>query len=772
MIKLLGKFLVVFVLILLVFKPLQAQMSSGANVNMGSARISQFSDQQIMQLWIQASANGMSESDAMSFLVKKGLRPSEVGQFKKRLVALQGAKKSSFSDMSMIKDTSSFMRDSTWVLEVPIIKKITNKYGYEFFANPNIKFEPNLRLATPKNYILGPDDELDVTLTGLNETTANCTVNTDGNIKIEYVGLINVSGLTMDEAKARILAKMSTAYPALKLNRTQLTITMTNYRSVRITIIGEAVWPGGYQISALSSVFNALYYSGGPTENGTLRDIKVIRNNKTIANIDLYEFLQNGKMAKDIRLEDQDVIMYSPYIKRVEFGGMVKRPGVFELRPNESIQQAIEYAGGFNDSAFTDRLKIVQLNGSEKTYKEVDANLFANYIPSPGDSIYAEKKAPVYINKVSITGAVYRPGDYGFQPKLTLQALIKKADGLRSDAFMQRATIYRLTNARDRVLVAVDLNKFAQNSTDFILEREDSIQIYTKQELEEVQYITVGGHVRNPGKIMFRAGMQIQDVIAMSGGFMKDAAYHRVELSRIKNNRTDSLANQLVDLIKLELDSNLSSRDNTFTLQAQDYIFVPRLLNSVFLGDIKVAGEVYFPGNYVLEKRDETIENILARAGGLTKYGSLKDLQVYRKGVLIGVNVDVANNNSRDLSLALLPGDSLFISRNDPFVQVIGAVYSPQLTRYESGSFKSYISAAGGVKNRASLSKAYIQYGNGINKKQKHFLFFKFYPRVTPGSKIFVPEMPDKEKGLSVAELSAITSILSALVGLAAILKL
>jgi len=264
--------------------------------------------------------------------------------------------------------------------------------------------------------------------------------------------------------------------------------------------------------------------------------------------------------------------------------------------------------------------------------------------------------------------------------------------------------------------------------------------------------------------------MQIQDVIAMSGGFTKDAAYHRVELSRIKKNRTDSLANQLVDLIKLELDSNLSSHDNTFTLQAQDYIFVPRLLNSVFLGDIKVAGEVLFPGNYALEKRNETIENILERAGGLTKYGSIKDLQVYRKGVLIGVNLD--NNNARDLSLLLLPGDSLFISRNDPFVEVTGAVYSPQLTRYESGNFKSYISAAGGVKNRASLAKAYIQYGNGINQKQTKFLFFRFYPRVTPGSKIIVPEMPEKEKGFSVAELSAITSIVSALVGLAAILKL
>lgn len=181
-----------------------------------------------------------------------------------------------------------------------------------------------MRIATPQNYILGPDDELDITLTGLNEITVNATVNMDGNIKIEYVGLVNVSGLTMEDAKARIFGKMSKAYPALKLNKTQLSITISNYRSVRITIIGEAVWPGGYQISALSSVFNALYYSGGPTENGTLRDIKVIRNNKTIANIDLYEFLQNGKMAKDIRLEDQDVILYNPYIKRVEFGGMVK----------------------------------------------------------------------------------------------------------------------------------------------------------------------------------------------------------------------------------------------------------------------------------------------------------------------------------------------------------------------------------------------------------------------------------------------------------------
>ena len=226
----------------------------------------------------------------------------------------------------------------------------------------------------------------------------------------------------------------------------------------------------------------------------------------------------------------------------------------------------------------------------------------------------------------------------------------------------------------------------------------------------------------------------------------------------------------MVTIAKLALDTSLDNNDQQYVLQAQDYIYVPRLLNSVFIGDVKVSGAVLFPGTFALEKRDETIQDILNRAGGLTKYGSIKDLQVYRNSVLIGVNLD--ENNSKDLTLALLPGDSLFVSRNDPFVEVTGAVYSPQLTRYESSSFKSYISAAGGVKNKASLAKAYIHYGNGINKKQTKFLFFRFYPRVTPGSKIIVPDMPESEKGFSVAELSAITSIVSALVGLAAILKL
>ncbi len=762
MIKFIGKIIGILIVFLIMGAPLRAQ-------NMNNAKINQYSDQQIMQLWQQAAESGLSESDAMKLLVKKGLKPSEVGQFKKRLVGLQTANKSKFSKSSLIQDTTGFMRDSTWVLEVPELKKLSNRYGYDFFSSPNISFEPNLRIATPKTYVLGPDDQLNITLTGLNETEILARVSPDGNINIPYVGLVNINGLTIEKARERIFSKMAKSYPALKTNQTHLSITLNSYRTVRVTIIGEAERPGAYQISALSSIFNALYTSGGPTENGSLRDIRLMRNNKQIATIDLYEFLQTGKMPEDIRLEDQDVIVYPPYFKRVEFSGQVKRPAIYELKQNETLAQALAFAGGFNDSAFTDRLKVVQRNGREKTYKDIESNVFANYLPMQADSIYAEKQLPLFENKVSINGAVYRPGDYGFTKGLSLAAVIKKADGLRIDAFMARATVKRLTANRERQMLSVDLNKVIAGN-DFILEREDSVQIYAKQDLEEVQYINIEGHVRTPGRMVFREGMQIQDVIAMSGGFMKDAAYHRVELSRIKKSRTDSLENQLVDIIKLELDSNLSSNDNQFKLQAQDYIYVPRLLNSVFLGDIKVSGEVLFPGNYAIEKRNETIENILQRSGGLTKFGSLKDLQVYRKGVLIGVNLD--ENNSRDLSLPLLPGDSLFISRNDPFVEITGAVYSPQITRYESSSFKSYISAAGGLKNRASLAKAYIQYGNGINKKQKRFLFLRFYPTVTPGSKIIVPEVPEGQKGLSIAELSAITTIVSALVSMAAILKL
>ncbi len=735
-------------------------------------KINQLSDQQMMQIWQQFSAKGITESEAIKMMVQKGLGPNEVGMFKKRLVGIQAAQKAKFgtsaSIKSFIKDTSMFLQDSSWVNEVPFIRTNTRYYGYSFFSNPNTEFQPNFNIATPKNYILGPGDELNITLSGLNETDIYAKLNRDGFIKVEYVGLISLTGLTIEQAKQRIFVRMDKSYPALTMGKTKLNVSLSNGRSVRVTVIGEVERPGAYQVSALASVFNVVYITGGPTVNGTLRNIQVIRNNKMIATIDLYPFLQNGLLPADIRLEDQDVLVFTPTLKRIELGGMVKRPMVYELLPNENLAQALSYAGGFSDSAFTDRLKIVQLNGREKLYKDVETSSFMNYIPMQSDSIFAEKKQPLFENKVTITGAVYRPGEYGFTSQLSLNSLLKKADGLRADAFLTRAIIKRVGVNREKTIVSVNLTTL--NTNDITLSSEDSIQVFAKDDLVEQQFVTIDGNVRNPGKVLFRKGMQIQDLIALAGGFLNDAAYHRVELSRLEKNRTDAMSNQMVDLMKLELDAALTNKDASLTLEPQDYVYIPRLLNYKFIGDVKVRGEVLFPGNFALERRDETIQDIITRAGGLTQYGSLKDLQVFRNGTRIGVNLE--QNAAKDMTLLLLPGDSLFMSRNDPYVEIVGAVYNPQLIRYESSSFKSYISAAGGVKNRGSLSKAYIQYSNGINRKTTKFLFFKFYPTVKSGSKIIVPEVPEKQKGLSIAEITAITSIISGLVSLAAILKL
>ena len=735
-------------------------------------KINQLSDQQMMQVWQQFSAKGMTESEAMKMMVQKGLGPNEVGMFKKRLVGIQAAQKSKFgtsdANKSFIKDTSMFLKDSSWINEVPSIRNSDKFYGYSFFSNPNTVFEPNLNMATPKNYILGPGDELNITLSGLNETDIDAKLTRDGSIKVEYVGVISLTGLTIEQAKQRIFARMAKSYPALTMGKTKLNLSLSNGRSIRVTVIGEVERPGAYQVSALATVFNVLYITGGPTLNGTLRNIQVIRNNKMIAAIDLYPFLQKGLLPADIRLEDQDVLVFTPALKRVEFAGMVKRPMVYELLPNENLAQALAFAGGFSDSAFTDRLKIVQLNGREKLYKDVETSSFMNYIPMQSDSIFAEKMEPLFENKVTITGAVYRPGEYGYTPQLSLKNLLKKADGLRADAFLTRAIIKRVGSNREKTIVSVDLNTLS--TTDIALSSEDSIHVFAKDDLIEQQYVTIDGNVRNPGKVLFRKGMQIQDLIALAGGFLNDAAYHRVELSRLEKNRTDAMSNQMVDLMKLELDAALTNKDASLTLEPQDYIYVPRLLNYKFIGDVKVRGEVLFPGNFALERRDENIQDIITRAGGLTQYGSLKDLQVFRNGTRIGVNLE--QNAAKDMGLLLLPGDSLFVSRNDPYVEIVGAVYNPQLIRFESSSFKSYISAAGGLKNRGSLSKAYIQYSNGINRKTTKFLFFRFYPTVKSGSKIIVPEVPEKQKGLTIAEITAITSIISGLVSLAAILKL
>ncbi len=736
-------------------------------------KMGQLSDQQLIQLWQQTQKEGMSESDVMKVLVQKGLSVTEVNAIKKRILDLQATSPAKFSKKNIIKDTASFLRDSTWVYEVPTIKKTTPFYGFDFFNNPNINFAPNFNLATPANYVLGSNDELTLTITGMNEFSNTAVITREGNFELPHAGLVNIQGLTIEQAKAKIKKKLTMAYPALASGKTQLYLSLGNVRSIKVTIIGEAQSPGDYTVSSLASFFNVLYLSGGPAENGSLRKIELIRANKVIETIDFYEFLQKGTLSKAIRLEDQDVIRFPLYQKRVSLHGEVKRPAIYELLNNETLTNLINYAGGLGDEAFKGVAKIAQVGSTERLLKDVPAADFSYYIPRNADSVVFEKVLPRFANRVMIQGAVYRPGNYELTDGLTLLKLIQKANGVRDDAFISRAYIKRLLPGNaERALVAFNVKDLLLGTaSDIPLFREDSVVISAQDDIKDVLSFSIGGNVRNPGTYQFRKGISLEDAILMAGGFTNDAANHKVEISRLEKNKADTLANQLLNLIKVEVDANLANANSKTLLEPLDYVFVPKLLNYQSLGSVKLRGEVLYTGNYALERRDETVRDVIKRAGGISPYASLANAQVFRNNLRVATNLFSADN-SNDESFLLLPNDSIFIPRSEPFVEVKGAVFNPQIISYNSSRFLEYISDAGGTTENSNLRRAYIQYPNGLNKKIRRFLFIRSYPKVIAGSKIIVPERnPNEKRGLSILEISTLTGTFATLISLIAVLR-
>jgi len=729
------------------------------------------SDQQIMMLWQQAQQSGMSENDAMNALMKRGLDPSEMSSFKKRLTQIQGNK--SAKPAQGPKDTAIYIRDSSWIKEKPAPPRKLDLYGFDFFNNPNLSFQPNLRMTTPKNYVLGTDDELSISITGLNEASFDVKVNTEGNVQIPYAGIISISGLTIEQATERIKNKLAgRAYPALKNGESKLFLSLTKVRTIRIALIGEAQKPGNYFVSPLASFFNVLYSCNGPSTLGSLRSIELIRNNKVIETIDFYTFLQNGILDKNIRLEDQDVIRFPLYKKRVHLNGEVKRPATYELLEKETIADLLKYSGGFSDFAIKDVAKVEQTGDKEMKVRDVLSVDFGNFILKNADSVYFDRISNRFTNRVVIAGAVKRPGNYELTDYLTLAQLIKKADGLSEGAFENRGYIKRRNKDAEREQISFHTKDIINGTEkDIPLLREDSVIILSKENLEEIPTVTVGGDVRNPVVIQYRKGLSVEDAIAMAGGFTIDAANHKVEISRLEKNKADTLANRLIDVLVVDVDSTLRGQNSANLLQPLDYVFVPKLLNYRNLGNVKIRGEVLYDGDYALERRNETVQELIKRAGGISPLASMNDVQVFRNGLRVATTLlgDEAKSKERFL---LMPDDSIFIPKLDPFVEVKGEVFNPQILSYESTGFISYISDAGGVTDKGNLKKAYIQYSNGISRKIHHFLFFRIYPKVLPGSKIIVPEKTDmNRKGISIFELASLTGSLSALVGLISILK-
>jgi protein involved in polysaccharide export with SLBB domain len=670
-------------------------------------------------------------------------------------------------------------------------EKGTRIFGASLFNTSNLTFEPNLRLPTPVDYQLGPDDELIVDVYGLSDASWRATVSNEGYIRLPIIGQIQVSGMTIEQAKKSITRKVAANYAAtVGSGQTAVSVTLGNIRSIKILVVGEAHRPGTYTLPSVSSVYNTLNACGGPNRNGSFRDIKVIRNDKIIATIDIYDFLLTGEMKNNIRLQDRDVIKIEPYKKRIELKGEVKNTGYFEAKDRETLENMLTYAGGFTTNAYKGRVVVFRNTDKEKRVADIGSTEFNSFVTEDGDVFVVGPLLDRFENRVQINGAVYRPGVYAMSKDMTLKQLIDKADGLKEDAFMHRGTIIREKDNLETEMLSFSPEDVINGKVDITLKREDVVSIASLLSLQETKYVYIYGEVRKTGEYLYHEHMTLQDLVFSAGGINDRAELRNIEVYR-EITDPDALKDgtDIAKEYKFTIDKTLNGLD--FELQPRDNVVIRPISGYSDTKKVMVEGEVYFPGNYVITRRNDRISNVIEQAGGLNRYaypqgaflirknevsiaeskveqniaeGLPSDLieaeKLVAKESIVGINLEnIMKAPGSKWDLLLEDGDIIRIPREMQTVQVSGEVLFPSLVRYDkSFSFGDYISNSGGFSSKALKSKAYVIYANGTSKATKRFLWFKNYPEVTPGAKIYVPEKPERTNKVSISEGIALTS--------------
>lgn len=812
--------------------------------NYANVKVDDLSDAQIRQMIQRAESVGYSEAQVEQMASAQGMKAEEVAKLRARVEKVKnenaGSEKSktnnasgkdtevsgqqegrNYDDVKNKTDkskTDKNNKDKVEEVKIDVLEGLKPKiFGVDLFKNSDITFEPNLRMATPKSYIVGPDDELLIDLTGDNEANYKLKVSPDGTIRLQYVGLIAVSGLSIEQATSKIRSAMSKTYPALSSGRTNLAINLGNIRGIKVVLTGEVTKPGTYTLSSLSTVFNALYASGGPSENGSFRNIQVIRNNRVVGAIDVYDFLINGIQKGNIRLQDQDVINIPVYRTRVEMVGEIKRSALYEVRNGETLQNVLDYAGGFNTQAYTAKVKVFQNTSKERRLTDIPASDFNTYQPKNGDRYVVEAILDRFENRVEILGAVFRPGQYELDKGLTLLDLIKKADGLKEDAFLNRGYISRLNPDNTQALISFDVAKIVSGEqADIPLNREDKVTISSIFDLRDEYKVSVQGEVRYPGSFDYADKMTLEDIIQMAGGFKEGATPNRIEISRrIKNSDARSAAAQTAEVFVVNVDQDLKILNNGFILSPFDVVSIRSAEGYQVQKQVKIEGEVMYPGTYTITKKNERISDLIKRAGGLTetaysdgaslkrpgaekvnpydknainnkdeddkKFLNLKRAQeigvkdtlradVEQKLIqsdLVGISLtQILKKPQSRYDLIVEDGDVIRVPRQLQIVKVTGEVLNPNgIVFMPSKNFKQYINGAGGFTANALKGGAYIKYANGSVESARKFLFFNNYPKVKPGAEILVPKKAERERmtaqswiglGTAVASLGAI----------------
>lgn len=718
-------------------------------------------------------------------------------------------------DWLMMQDElNTFIPDTTAMLEKLLAEKRKKKvFGRDIFNNKDLTFEPNMNIATPQNYILGPGDAVYIDIYGASQKTIESTVSPDGEVTIEGFGPVQVSGLTVAQANARLRSTLGARYSSSKI---KLTVGQT--RSIMINVMGEVKNPGTYTLPAFATVFHALYMAGGTNDIGTMRNIKVYRNNRLVSVVDIYDYILNGKLTGNVRLADNDVISVGPYDCLVNITGKVKRPMYYEMKRNESVGTLLKYAGGFTGDAYKKSVRIVRKTGREYSVYNVDEFDMSAFHLADEDSVSVDSILPRFSNMVEVKGAVFRPGMYQVGGDInSVKTLIEHADGLREEAFTARAVMHRMKKDRTLEVVPVDVEGILDGTVpDIPIQNNDVLFIPTKQEMMEEQTITIHGEVQYPGIYRYADNETLEDFVLQAGGLKQTASTVKVDVSRrIVNPKaltTDSvIARTYTFALK---DGFVIDGTPGFKLMPFDEVYVRKSPGYYKQQNVIVEGEVMFSGTYTLSKKNQRLSDLIKSAGGVNDRGyvagarlerkvneserarmeavlkkakeeaeqmeieaakenkkiDLKDSEKIKKFEIpefysVGIELDKAlANPGCDADIVLREGDKIIVPQYNGTVKINGAVMYPNTVGFQKGKkAKYYINQAGGFSEKAKKSQTYIVYMNGTIAKVSQ------NAKPKPGCEIVVPEkeinkMTIAEKmtiGTSVASIATIIATLA-----------
>lgn len=689
-------------------------------------------------------------------------------------------------------------------------------FGRDIFNNKELSFEPNMNIATPQNYRLGPGDAVIIDIYGASQKSEQCTVSPDGDVVIEGYGPVAVSGLTVAQANARLRSTLGSRYSS---SRIKLTVGQT--RTIMVNVMGEVKLPGTYTLSAFATVFHALYMAGGTNDIGTLRNIKVYRNNRLVTVVDIYDYILNGKLTGNVRLADNDVIVVGPYDCLVNISGKVKRPMFYEMKKNESVASLLKYSGSFTGDAYNKAVRVNRKTGKEYAVFNVGEFDFANFHIADGDSVMVDSIIPRYANTVEVKGAVFRPGMYNLGEQVnSVRSLIEHAEGTTEMAFTNRAVLHRMKEDRTLKVISVDLVGIMNGTTpDIPLQENDVLFVPTKTENIEQRTITIRGEVQFPGVYKYADNETIEDFVLQAGGLTDKASTVNVSVSRrVTDPKALAPDSVIAKLYTLSLkDGFVVDGEPGFTLMPFDEVYIRKSPAYMEQKNVSVEGEVMFAGTYTLSANNTRLSDLYRKAGGTNGLGYIRGARLMRrateaekqrmrtalqmemeqqqKNILqlaassngsnlqqaaegaknanlsrfnvpdeypVGIDLELAiKNPGGDADMVLREGDRLIVPQYNGTVKVNGAVMYANTVAFEKGKRASYyIDQAGGYAGDAVKSRAYIIYMNGKVAKLSHGA------KVQPGCEIVVPAKLKRK--MSVAETMSLGSSLSSIAAMIA----